>query len=171
MLKIPLEECFTSNIGICVKDLDRKVLYQNGITKENCGNRISLRCGIKCLKSYNENSKFPGLSEGVHLTKVQNDAGELFDAIVINDGEKILTLLHPLNKKIERSLEYAKKYGLSKRENEILLKVLRGRTNAEISKKLCISELTVKTHLNNIYKKLPTAFSNELKARGIRKDN
>ncbi|MDH3974849.1 MAG: response regulator transcription factor [Deltaproteobacteria bacterium] len=44
--------------------------------------------------------------------------------------------------------------GLTKRENEILSLIAAGHKNQEISSKLYISELTVKTHINNIYKKL-----------------
>lgn len=40
------------------------------------------------------------------------------------------------------------------REKEILLLLAEGLTNKDISAKLCISEPTVKTHIQNIYKKL-----------------
>lgn len=43
---------------------------------------------------------------------------------------------------------------LTKRESEILSLITSGHNNREISSKLYISELTVKTHINNIYKKL-----------------
>ena len=34
--------------------------------------------------------------------------------------------------------------------------ILKGLTKKEITKKLFVSDATIKTHLNNIYKKLPT---------------
>ncbi len=40
------------------------------------------------------------------------------------------------------------------REKEILLLLVEGMTNKDISAKLCISEPTVKSHIQNIYKKL-----------------
>jgi DNA-binding CsgD family transcriptional regulator len=40
------------------------------------------------------------------------------------------------------------------REKEILLLMVQGITNKDIGVKLCISEFTVKTHIQNIYKKL-----------------
>ena len=43
---------------------------------------------------------------------------------------------------------------LTRREVEVLCKVVAGYSNMEISSSLCISLKTVKTHLNNIYKKL-----------------
>ena len=44
-------------------------------------------------------------------------------------------------------------YGLSKREEEIVLKIMEGKSNKAIAKDLFIEEGTVKNHLNNIYKK------------------
>ncbi|HYD50222.1 MAG TPA: LuxR C-terminal-related transcriptional regulator, partial [Terriglobales bacterium] len=40
------------------------------------------------------------------------------------------------------------------REREIIRHVALGLRNAEVARKLCISEPTVKTHLNNIFGKL-----------------
>jgi DNA-binding CsgD family transcriptional regulator len=43
---------------------------------------------------------------------------------------------------------------LTNRENQILAYLCEGKTNAEIGQSLSISPLTVKKHLDNIYKKL-----------------
>ena len=43
---------------------------------------------------------------------------------------------------------------LTAREKEIVSLVAKGLSNKEISEKLYVSELTVKTHLKNIFKKL-----------------
>jgi two-component system NarL family response regulator len=43
---------------------------------------------------------------------------------------------------------------LTPREREIVRHVARGLRNAEVAEKLSISEVTVKTHLNNIFQKL-----------------
>ncbi|MFP5210453.1 MAG: response regulator transcription factor [Acidobacteriota bacterium] len=47
-----------------------------------------------------------------------------------------------------------RKLGLSHREAEVLLWIARGRSNAEIGASLCISPLTVKKHLERVYRKL-----------------
>ena len=44
--------------------------------------------------------------------------------------------------------------GLSPRESEVLLWVMRGKTNEEIAAELKISPRTVKKHLERIYRKL-----------------
>ena len=43
---------------------------------------------------------------------------------------------------------------LSEREREVLGLLSRGMTNRDIAKSLCLSEKTVKNHLNNIFKKI-----------------
>lgn len=43
---------------------------------------------------------------------------------------------------------------LTAREREIVRLVALGLRNAEVAKRLCISEVTVKTHLNNVFQKL-----------------
>lgn len=43
---------------------------------------------------------------------------------------------------------------LSEREIEVLILLASGRTNAEISKDLFVAVGTVKSHINNIYRKL-----------------
>ena len=45
-------------------------------------------------------------------------------------------------------------YNISKRESEIITLLINGKTNREISEVLFIGLPTVKTHLNQIYKKL-----------------
>ena len=58
--------------------------------------------------------------------------------------ERVSTLSH-------QSLE---RFGLTRREVEILHLVTRGKTNKEIAADLYISPLTVRTHLEHIYQKL-----------------
>ncbi|MBI4672604.1 MAG: response regulator transcription factor [Chloroflexi bacterium] len=44
--------------------------------------------------------------------------------------------------------------GMSEREREVLALVAEGLTNAQIAERLCVSESTVKFHLQNIFEKL-----------------
>jgi DNA-binding CsgD family transcriptional regulator len=46
------------------------------------------------------------------------------------------------------------RFGITGREQEIIREVLRGKGNQEIASELSISLATVKTHLNNIYRKM-----------------
>lgn len=53
--------------------------------------------------------------------------------------------------------DFLKTYDISSREKEILMLVLAGQSNAEIARKLFISESTVKFHIHNILKKTHTS--------------
>ncbi len=57
------------------------------------------------------------------------------------------------------------KYGITDREREIILKVVQGKSNADIAGELFISLATVKTHLHNIYRKIDVDSRYDLLAR------
>jgi DNA-binding CsgD family transcriptional regulator len=57
------------------------------------------------------------------------------------------------------------KYGITDREREIILKVVQGKSNADIASELVISLATVKTHLHNIYRKIDVNSRFDLLAR------
>ncbi len=65
----------------------------------------------------------------------------------------------------EISTEFLTKYGITERERELILKVMQGKSNADIARELFISLPTVKTHLHNIYKKLDVDSRYDLLAR------
>lgn len=50
--------------------------------------------------------------------------------------------------------EHLTRWALTKREGELLFRAMRGETNAEIGRTLCISERTVAKHLEHAYAKL-----------------
>ena len=57
------------------------------------------------------------------------------------------------------------RYNITDREREIILKVVQGKSNADIASELFISLATVKTHLHNIYKKIGVDSRYDLLAR------
>ena len=65
----------------------------------------------------------------------------------------------------EPSKDFLSKYGITDREQEIILKVIQGKSNEEIAQELVISLATVKTHLHNIYKKIGIDSRYDLLAR------
>lgn len=147
-----------NKLGICIKTLDKKVTYQNEICIKICGVKISENCHKGCMENYD--TKSPKIiNEGMNLIKCQNVDGSITDATVVNDGKNLITILYPLIDKInsiDQNLINLKKHGLTKAELDILSLVLKGMSNKEISQKLFIANSTLKTHLNNIYKKLPS---------------
>jgi DNA-binding CsgD family transcriptional regulator len=60
----------------------------------------------------------------------------------------------PLEQPVKTDLDsFFEKYGISKREGEIIGLIIKGHSNREIEDKLFISLETVKKHIYNIYKK------------------
>lgn len=57
------------------------------------------------------------------------------------------------------------KYSITEREREIILEVIRGKSNADIASELVISLATVKTHLHNIFTKTGADSRYDLLAR------
>ena len=59
------------------------------------------------------------------------------------------------NKKSEKTLNKKGNIdALTSKEKEVLALVAKGATNKDIAEKLCVQDVTVKTHLNSIFKKL-----------------
>lgn len=138
-------------LGVCIKDTEKRVLTQNRECKAICGNREGSICNEGCMRQYRARQ-----NEGVEL----QNALPLFDkdvcdAVILNDGDHITTLLVPLMRKSTGLMEKLEAKGLTSRESEILGLALDRLTNAQIADRLSISRATVKTHLNNIYKKIP----------------
>ena len=73
--------------------------------------------------------------------------------------EKLNQLM--LSKK-RQEINALKKYNLTIRENEIVVKILEGDSNKSIANKLFISESTVKFHVANIFAKTDVKKRTEL---------
>lgn len=71
--------------------------------------------------------------------------------------------------KQEISAGFVSRYGITEREREIILKVVQGKSNADIANELFISLATVKAHLYNIYKKVEVGGRFDLLAK-VRSD-
>ena len=141
-------------LGTCIKNFDRKVLFQNDLCLKTCGDIRGEVCNKGCMANY---SSVSGMTLIKNSVVDQNEV----DAVVINDGKTLTTLLYP-NKKSEEDKGNERatllSFGLSKSEMTIFLKVIEGKQNIQIIKELFISKSTLKTHLNNIYKKLPNGY-------------
>lgn len=149
-----------TKLGLCVKDLDKKVLFQNENSTHTCGSMIGEVCEKACMKLYHQVEECAAVSEGMKLFKATEVNGHKVDALIVNDGQRITTLMYPLDEdqeKFKKQEEFFIERGLTKSELRIMQMVMQGMTNAAIAEKLFISKATLKTHLNNIYKKLPAS--------------
>jgi hypothetical protein len=80
---------------------------------------------------------------------------DFFDVLFFASIPYRMVLLYPLRRKYKAWAKRLRSHGLSPRELEIAQYCVQGMTNSAIASKLCISQATLKTHLNNIYKKMP----------------
>ncbi|QDK38030.1 helix-turn-helix transcriptional regulator [Bdellovibrio sp. NC01] len=152
--------CLGEKLGVCIKDQNKTVLFQNGASLKMCGNLTGQVCGKACMKLYHQVEECSAISQGMKLFKNTDLDGSKVDAMIVNDGNNITTFLYPLDEnqdKYQKQEEYFVEKGLTKSEIRIMQMVLQGMTNAEIAEKLFISKATLKTHLNNAYKKLPSS--------------
>ena len=76
---------------------------------------------------------------------------------------------HIKNNKYDNDPSAAKEH-LSKRELEILSRLVTGNTDKEIADNLCISEFTVRSHVRNLYRKLGVSSRAQAVAIAIRKN-
>lgn len=112
------------------------------------------------MKLYHQVEECSAISEGMKLFKGTEVEGHKVDALIVNDGERVTTFLYLLDEdqdKFKRQEAFFRERGLTKSELRIMQMVMQGMTNAAIAEKLFISKATLKTHLNNIYKKLPAS--------------
>ncbi|MDG0816397.1 helix-turn-helix transcriptional regulator [Bdellovibrio svalbardensis] len=147
-----------SKVGVCIKDQEQRVLYQNNLSLQICGEQSGQICGKVCKKLYGEMKECSAISQGMKLFKSTEIDGSKVDAVIVNDGERISTFFYPLNEEQDQALKqeaYFAERGLTKSEIRIMQMVMQGMINSEIAEKLFISKATLKTHLNNAYKKLP----------------
>ncbi|MDQ8205447.1 response regulator transcription factor [Pelagicoccus sp. SDUM812003] len=68
----------------------------------------------------------------------------------------------------ERLARRSERQPLTEREREVLESLIRGRSNKEIARSLCISDETVKSHMKTLYSKLGVRDRTEAAIAGIR---
>lgn len=73
--------------------------------------------------------------------------------VVIIPGIRMLTAMPEEDEAEGIPPEFSREYGLSPRENEVLLELCRGLSNRDIAEALCVSPRTVENHIYNLYRK------------------
>lgn len=155
-------------IANCKPDI---VLLDIAVLEENCTQFLhSVRTQSPETKililgcSMNDNILITAIESGAkgYLSK-ESDTSTLYQAILSVDKGEIWVKRYFFTKYFEslsaedsehRSQEETLTNSLTPRQKEVLLFLAEGCTNREIANGLCISEKTVKCHLNNIFKKL-----------------
>ena len=161
-----LDQFFKEEMGICARNFEKKILYQNKVCIQFCGNISGKICDSGCVRNYQpELATDPSLLDGIKNITVTPSRRVQCEMVVIQKKSKVVTLLYPLSEKIDKWSKFAKGAGLSAREVEVLQHVLMGKSNAAIAREMHLSITTVKTHLQNIYRRLPKDLNEDLKQR------
>ena len=142
-----------SNVAVCVKDKNKRVLSQNDYCRELCGERCGEQCEIGCMELYADDKTQQWKDWGSRVYRNSFMHGGFFDVTLLCTSESIITFLQPLKDRYEMALAYYRDKGLTKRETEVVSLTIKGVSNPDICKALSISKATLRTHLNHIYHK------------------
>ena len=80
----------------------------------------------------------------------------------LNEGSGTLTVLDEEERTARACARVAQRYGLTRREEEVLVLMMRGYTLARIGEELYVADSTMKTHSRHIYRKVGVGNRNEL---------
>ena len=136
--------------------------------------RRSFLIGLLVFAAVGYLETLTSLPGGLRVTSVrlsQEEGGFLFSSIpyaLYGVFLIVYFLRHPAPASLAMDTlpeTFLAKYGITDREREIILKVVQGKSNADIASELFISLATVKTHLHNIYKKIGVDSRYDLLAR------
>ncbi|RLA52627.1 MAG: hypothetical protein DRQ65_06785 [Gammaproteobacteria bacterium] len=148
---ILLESLEEDGMLLCVKDIDRTVLKQNGDCKKLCGDREGQVCCDGCMEIYDNDDTQQWNHWGNRTYGNCYIHDSYFNVTLLCSDRYLITIMQPLEEKQAIALKYYREVGISKREMEVITQVIEGFTNAEICEKLTISNSTLRTHLNSIY--------------------
>jgi DNA-binding CsgD family transcriptional regulator len=155
-------------IGVCVKDNDDIILNLNEAATVLCRREVGEKCdGLGHCRLSGEcvldSKKKDALRSGRNPhAEFQSGSG---DATHIQLGNLQVTFLLDVSSKIEvLGIEF-KKWKLTESESRISFLRAKGISNKAIAKQLFISPATLKTHLHNIFQKLPSYLSDILRGK------
>ena len=147
------ESLEAGDIAVCVKDAQRRILMQNDRCREICGDHLGRMCERGCMELYARERFQQWKDWGMRVYRNSLINGSFNDVTLLCSKEHIITFLQPLKDKYEKALAYYREKGLTRRESEVIALTIQGTTNTDICECLSISRSTLRTHLNNIYRK------------------
>lgn len=154
-MKAVLEQTFEGeSLGVCIKNPDGKVLQQNKMCRKICGDCIGEVCKVACMELYAKDRSQQWQNWGSRIYNNSFVQNAFYDITLLCSDEHLITFLQPLKDKYKAALNYYKNLDFTKRETQIITFMIQGASNSEICNKLSVSKATLKTHLNNIYKKV-----------------
>ena len=142
-------------IGVCEMAIDGHVVSQNSICEEICGERKGQVCEAGCTSYFKQLNPSRKLRQGFHYFEGKEISGKQFDIVMIKNKNSTISCLRPVASEGDQAGATPVPEGLTTRETEIFkLRTTQRISVTEIAKKLNVSRATVRTHINNINKKL-----------------
>jgi DNA-binding CsgD family transcriptional regulator len=132
-----------ASFGLCLRDKDFFVLYQNVIAKKICGTKKG-----KCLGCRLSEKRHLSIRQRVKIDRI------VCHVIQLKSGLQYTSILNPILE-IDLALQQEIKSKLTPGEYRLLDHFFEGLSKKELAQKMFLSLSTIKTHLNNIYKKIP----------------
>jgi ATP/maltotriose-dependent transcriptional regulator MalT len=130
---------------ICRKKSNSQITYQNTESTLTCGTLEGHFCE-QCPEP--RDRKLPTTD----IVKLKN---KTYTRMTIPEGDTLVMVMSERNEKSPDLDQLQETCKLSKRELEIATLILAAQPNSRIIETLVISKSTLKTHLNNIYRKAP----------------
>ena len=150
-----LEEALEDgDIAVCVKDAQKNILMQNDRCRQICGDHLGQACEQGCMELFARDRFQQWKDWGMRVYRISLINGSFNDVTLLCSKDRIITFLQPLRDKYEKALAYYREKGLTRRESEVIALTIQGSSNTDICDCLSISRATLRTHLNNIYRKL-----------------
>ncbi|MCB9061448.1 MAG: helix-turn-helix transcriptional regulator [Halobacteriovoraceae bacterium] len=151
----------------CIRNIKtNQILLCDGAEK-SCCSAGRLKCDERCLPHFQTLKESKSWNQGLVILQNKLIDNKPCNLIFIKSGDLIITYVFNIDDSSQHFKKELEQLSLTPREVEICLLKLAGRKNKEISKLLFISPLTLKTHLNNCYKKLPKDLITLIKKRGL----
>jgi DNA-binding CsgD family transcriptional regulator len=149
-----LEESLEAgDIAVCVKDAQKKILMQNERCRQICGDHLGRACEQGCMELFARDRFQQWKDWGMRVYRNSLINGSFNDVTLLCSKERVITFLQPLKDKYEKALAYYRGKGLTRRESQVIALTIQGSSNTDICECLSISRATLRTHLNNIYRK------------------
>jgi len=141
-----------SGIGVCVVNNEGLVTYQNAAVATACADV----CGKECNEKNHLLCRYvDAFTEGTVRIPIQMIHGKYYDILgVVLKDQRMIYLIPIQNDKVEivRELETS---SLTAKEKEVAALMIADFSRENIARVLNVSENTIKTHIKNIYTKIP----------------
>jgi len=142
-------------IGMCHLSKDGDVLTQNEVCHHICNFNVGDKCGGNCLIYFKQLSPSRQMREGFHSFEGKDIDGHPVDLMIMKSKNSLISCFKPLVGAEESDRTFVAPESLTAREIEIFKMRTQQRISVtEIAKLLNVSRATIRTHINNINKKL-----------------